>query len=162
MLERELAARQGTRGRVHARVAHRAARFALSAHDRETALELLERALVANERDAAVANDLAWLLSEDSTQLDRALELSLTAVREIRSAKTLDTLAHIHRRRGELDSALSRYREALEFDRENPAIRNAIDEVLIDKHLADQYRNGCGAWRQTDSSDSMSGSHSNP
>jgi tetratricopeptide (TPR) repeat protein len=92
----------------------------------------LEQTLARRPNHAMAANDLAWLLASDRSDLDRALDLAQRVVQQAPSSKTFATLGWVHHRRGDYDEAIKNYRRALETDATLPAVRYRLGLALAE------------------------------
>ena len=106
---------------------YQAAQLLLAAGRSDDALAALTDLVREAPAHAAACNDLAWLLAEQETDLDRARELAERAVRLDRGANTLDTLGWVHLKRGERDAAKRLFAEALELDADAPGVRDHLE-----------------------------------
>jgi tetratricopeptide (TPR) repeat protein len=74
-------------------------------------------ALRINPHAAAASNNLAWLYVEQGKNLDQALDLALTARKELpRQAEVTDTLGWIYLRKGMLSQAVRALQDAVDQD----------------------------------------------
>jgi len=96
---------------------------------REEALAYLEKAVALDADNLDAANDLAWLYADANTHLDRALELATRVTTQQPSANAFDTLAFVHRRRGEREAALRAMRRAVEMEPDNATYRARLAEM---------------------------------
>ncbi len=90
----------------------------------------LEQTLARRPNHAMAANDLAWLLATDRSNLDRALELARQATQLAPGPRTFTTLGWVHHRRGDYDEAIENYRLALETDATLPSTRYRLGLAL--------------------------------
>lgn len=95
----------------------------------EEALAAMEKALELDAGNLDAANNLAWLYAEGNVHLDRALELAQRVVKERPSGNAFDTLAFVHRRRGEIAAAVQAMEKALEREPQNPTFRRRLLEL---------------------------------
>ncbi len=91
----------------------------------------LKEALARQPNHVMAADDLAWILASQQTDLDGALALAQLALRYNRSTKTLTTLGWVRHQRGEYDEAIENYRVALEADATLPTVRYRLSLSLI-------------------------------
>jgi tetratricopeptide (TPR) repeat protein len=92
--------------------------------DIDKAVELLTRYYEAYPEDPTAANNLAWALAEQGTDLDRALSLAKFAVRRrLSSAGFADTLGWVHIKRGDAESAIFTLNRAVELQPESASYR---------------------------------------
>jgi Tfp pilus assembly protein PilF len=79
-----------------------------------------ERALAIDSMNIAVLNNYSYLLSEDSTQLNKALQLAERMMtREISNPIYLDTYAWVLFKSGQVEKALNIMRRAISLDTTN-------------------------------------------
>jgi arylsulfatase A-like enzyme/Tfp pilus assembly protein PilF len=92
------------------------------------ALRLYERALRADPKAWPLQNGVAWGLTQQGRELDRALELAESAVRASGGEPAvLDTLATVQLRRGDARAALATADRALA--KADPSLRPHLEEV---------------------------------
>lgn len=95
------------------------------------AMDDLEEVVRHDPANAGACNDLAWMLAESGTDLDRALDLATTAVRiEPTRAGFLDTLGWVHLQRGEAKAAAAQLRSAVRLAPMQPEIRDHLNLAL--------------------------------
>lgn len=98
-------------------MASRIAQACYNAGRRDRAIAYYEMAAAQANPSPLVLNNLAWAYAEESAHLDRALELSLTAVKsEADNVVYLDTYAEVLFRRGRPAQALAVMRRCLEIE----------------------------------------------
>lgn len=104
------------------------------------AKEIYEKILVLDRKQAAVLNNLAWLLltskNPESDDIKRGFELANEAVALERSPVFLDTLAEACFLMGKRDMAVKIIEEAIMLDRSNPHYRKQY-ERFTDKGITD-------------------------
>ena len=113
--------------------AYMAASMTLSKGDRAAAREKYESVLLAHPESASAANDLAFLLAEDSIDLPRALLFAERAVRLKPSVETLDTLGYVKLRQGAAEEAVGMFERALSRQPDYATARYHLALALIDK-----------------------------
>jgi tetratricopeptide (TPR) repeat protein len=113
--------------------AYMAASLTFQRGDRAAAREKYESVLRAHPDSASSANDLAFLLAEDSTDLPRALQLAERAVRLKPSAETLDTLGYVKLRQGAAEEAVGMFERALSRQPDYATARFHLGLALIEK-----------------------------
>jgi Tfp pilus assembly protein PilF len=81
----------------------------------------LERAVSIESRAAVASNNLAWLLAEEGTNLDRALQLAQAATTAAPDApEMLDTLGWVYYKKKSPDLAVPAFNSAVEKSPNNP------------------------------------------
>jgi tetratricopeptide (TPR) repeat protein len=113
--------------------AYMAARMVWDQGDRAAARSELERVLRDHPESAAAANDLAFLLAEDSTDLALAQRHAERAVRLRPSPETLDTLGYVKLRQGAAEEAVGLFERALSREPSYATARYHLALALIDK-----------------------------
>ncbi|MGH7288275.1 MAG: tetratricopeptide repeat protein [Myxococcota bacterium] len=113
--------------------AYMAARMRLDQGDRAAGRQELERVLRAHPESAAAANDLAFLLAEDSSDLQLAQRYAERAVRLQPSAETLDTLGYVKLRKGAAEEAVGLFERALSRQPDYATARYHLALALIEK-----------------------------
>jgi tetratricopeptide (TPR) repeat protein len=99
-------------------------RLYLQAGRRADAIATLERAVARGSAPPVARNDLAYLLAEDGTDLDRALSLALEAKEALpNDAAVADTLGYVLLQRGLPGPAEARFREAVRLAEEQQQAR---------------------------------------
>ena len=89
--------------------------------DTDRAVQLLSGYHTTHPDNVTGANNLAWILAEQGTDLDRALALAKNACRHRTSSTAfLDTLGWVHIRRGDGESAAHALQQAVALDAHNP------------------------------------------
>jgi len=117
-----------------------AATVAAQLGDDEGAAYRLEQTLARRPNHAMAANDLAWLLASDRSNLNRALELAQLAVERAPGPKTFTTLGWVYHRRGDYDEAIKNYQLALESDATLPATRYRLGLALAESGRLDEAK----------------------
>ena len=84
-----------------------------------------------NPANNSARNDLAWLLASRSAELDTALALAEQARRASPTAEVIDTLGFVKLKRGESESAVSLFEEALGLRPKDPTIRYHLGLALL-------------------------------
>lgn len=95
----------------------------------EEALMAMEKALHLDPENFDAANNLAWLYAEKKKHLDVALHLAQRVAKERPSANAFDTLAFVHRQRGEISAAIQALEKALHLEPQNPTFRQRLTEL---------------------------------
>ncbi len=113
--------------------AYMAARMRLDQGDRAGGRQELERVLRAHPESAAAANDLAFLLAEDASDLPLAQRHAERAVRLLPSAETLDTLGYVKLQRGAAEEAVGLFERALSRQPDYATARYHLALALIEK-----------------------------
>jgi tetratricopeptide (TPR) repeat protein len=113
--------------------AYMAARMTLDQGDRAAARREFERLVVEHPESAGAANDLAFLLAEDATDLRIAQRHAERAVRLQPSAETLDTLGFVKLRQGAAEEAVGVFERALSRQPEYATARYHLALALIEK-----------------------------
>jgi Flp pilus assembly protein TadD len=72
----------------------------------DSAAAAYERALELDPNDSDSMNELAWLLTTEGRDMDKALKLALRATEFDPSGPNLDTLGWVHYTRGDFESAV--------------------------------------------------------
>jgi tetratricopeptide (TPR) repeat protein len=93
--------------------AYMSARMTLETGDRAAGRQQLEQVLLEHPDAAGAANDLAFLLAEDATDLTVAQRHAERAVRLQPSAETLDTLGFVKLKQGAAEEAVGMFERAL-------------------------------------------------
>jgi tetratricopeptide (TPR) repeat protein len=92
------------------------ARLHNAAGHREAAKALYEKVLAARSDLYGAKNDLAWLLADDGTDLERALTLAQEAQQaEPESAEIADTVGYVYFKKGLFNPALEQFKYAVEL-----------------------------------------------
>ena len=113
--------------------AYMVARLTLDQGDRAAAREAFERVLRQHPDSAAAANDLAFLLAEDATDLAAAQRHAERAVRLQPSAETLDTLGFVKLKQGAAEEAVGMFERALARKPDYATARYHLALALIEK-----------------------------
>jgi tetratricopeptide (TPR) repeat protein len=113
--------------------AYMVARLVLDGGDRAAARQELERAVLEHPDSVAAANDLAFLLAEDASDLAVAQRHAERAVRLAPSAETLDTLGFVKLRQGAAEEAVGLFERALSRQPEYATARYHLALALIEK-----------------------------
>jgi tetratricopeptide (TPR) repeat protein len=113
--------------------AYMVARLLLDSGDRAAARHELESVVLTHPDSAAAANDLAYMLAEDSSDLAAAQRHAERAVRLAPSAETLDTLGFVKLRQGAAEEAVSLFERALSRQPEYATARYHLALALIEK-----------------------------
>jgi tetratricopeptide (TPR) repeat protein len=108
---------------LDANLAYLAASLAGEMGDSAGAVTRLEETLARQPSFGPAANDLAWILATNRSDLNRALVLARIAVHQTRSSAALATLGWVHHQRGEFEDAIENYRAALEANHALPAVQ---------------------------------------
>ncbi len=124
----------------HQDYGYMAARMRLDLGQREEARERFLDLLILHPDQAAGANDLAFLLAEDGTELDRALELARLALRLAPSPEALDTLGFVQLKRDELDAAIGSFRRAIDRGPEYATARYHLALALHEAGRSEEAR----------------------
>ncbi len=119
--------------------AYRAASIALAAGAPD-ARARLEKIVSRAAGNAGARNDLAWLLAEEGSDLDRALELAQQARRIEARPEILDTLGWVHLKRGEARDAVKAFEEALAADPDSPSLLYRLAMALEQAGEPDRAR----------------------
>jgi len=109
---------------------YRAGQLAIVMGDLPRASARFEEALKREPGHVGANNDLAWLLAESGSDLDRSLALADRASKLEPSSTTLDTLGFVQLQRGENAEAAATLERALAQDPDNPSIRYRLGTVL--------------------------------
>jgi tetratricopeptide (TPR) repeat protein len=92
------------------------ARLYNAAGHRAEAKALYEKVLAARSDLYGAKNDLAWILAEEGTDLERALSLAQEAQQaEPESAEIADTVGYVYFKKGLYDPALEQFKYAVEL-----------------------------------------------
>jgi tetratricopeptide (TPR) repeat protein len=92
------------------------ARLYLHHGERAKARQMLEVVLAARPTMLRAKNDLAYLLAEEGTDLDRAMELAEQAQQlASRDASVVDTVGFVYLRKGLFEAALQQFRYAIQL-----------------------------------------------
>ena len=94
------------------------------------AKEFFRKALEANPAHVGANNDLAWLLANEGTNLDEALELADRAARIGNTADTLDTLGFVHLQAGNAEEAVKSLSQALDLRPDSASIQFRLGVAL--------------------------------
>ena len=87
--------------------------------------------IASDTTDAQAFNNYAYSLIERNKDVEFALELSKTAIRiSPKSAPYLDTIGWIYFKMNQFDKALDYIKESLSIDKNNPTIKEHLDEVI--------------------------------
>jgi tetratricopeptide (TPR) repeat protein len=113
--------------------AYMAARMTLMLGDRPAAMEGFEAILREYPEQEGAANDLAFLLAEDSADLPRAQRYAERAVRLRPSAETLDTLGFVKLRQGAAEEAVGMFERALARQPDYATARYHLALALVEK-----------------------------
>jgi len=113
--------------------AYMVARMTLEQGDRAAGRQELERVLREHPDSASAANDLAFLLAEDATDLQVAQRHAERAVRLQPSAETLDTLGFVKLRQGAAEEAVGMFERALSRQPDYATARYHLALALIEK-----------------------------
>jgi tetratricopeptide (TPR) repeat protein len=116
-----------------AEYAYMAARMTLEQGDRAGARQQFERVLLDHPESAGAANDLAFLLAEDASDLPLAQRYAERAVRMQPSAETLDTLGYVKLRQGAAEEAVGMFERALSRNPDYATARYHLALALIEK-----------------------------
>jgi tetratricopeptide (TPR) repeat protein len=85
------------------------------------ALGHYEKAFAADPRSATAANNLAWVLAENDTDLDRAMSLAQAAKAQLPgNPEILDTLGWVYVKRAMFPLAVTSFEQAVEQAPDNP------------------------------------------
>ena len=117
----------------NAEYAYMSARMTLDQGDRAGARQQLERVMLDHPDTAGAANDLAFLLAEDASDLPLALRHAERAVRLQPSAETLDTLGYVKLRQGAAEEAVGMFERALSRKPDYATARYHLALALIEK-----------------------------
>ncbi|MEN8161323.1 MAG: tetratricopeptide repeat protein, partial [Myxococcota bacterium] len=110
-----------------------AARMVLDSGDREAAREKFEQVLRDHPGHVGTANDLAFLLAEDGTDLPEAQRHAELAVRLRPSPETIDTLGYVKLRRGAAEEAVGLFERALARQPDYATARYHLALALIER-----------------------------
>jgi tetratricopeptide (TPR) repeat protein len=110
-----------------------AARMTLDQGDRAAARAMFESVLREHPGQVGAANDLAFLLAEDATDLPLAQRYAERAVRLQPSPETLDTLGYVKLRQGAAEEAVGLFERALARQPEYATARYHLALALIEK-----------------------------
>lgn len=113
--------------------AYMAAGMMLMQGDRAGAMSRFEAILREHPEQAGAANDLAFLLAEDSADLPRAQQYAERAVRLKPSAETLDTLGYVKLRQGAAEEAVGMFERALARQPDYATARYHLALALVEK-----------------------------
>jgi tetratricopeptide (TPR) repeat protein len=113
--------------------AYMVARTMLEQGDRAGARQAFERVLRQHPEAASAANDLAFMLAEDATDLQVAQRHAERAVRLRPSAETLDTLGFVKLKQGAAEEAVGMFERALSRQPDYATARYHLALALIDK-----------------------------
>ncbi|HEB88367.1 MAG TPA: tetratricopeptide repeat protein [Deltaproteobacteria bacterium] len=125
---------------MQARHPYDAASIARESGDTAGAIARLEEALIRKPGFGPAAEDLAWILATDRSDLDRALSLARRAVRQTKSATARATLGWVLYQRGAFDAAIEQYRAALEMNPDLPSVRYRLGLALAAAGHEDEAR----------------------
>ncbi len=110
-----------------------AAAMSLEAGDRKGARTRLEQVLRDHPGHVGAANDLAFVLAEDGTDLPAAQRYAELAVRLRPSPETLDTLGYVKLRRGAAEEAVGLFERALSRQPDYATARYHLALALIER-----------------------------
>jgi tetratricopeptide (TPR) repeat protein len=110
-----------------------AARMTLDQGDRDGARKMFESVLRDHPGQVGAANDLAFLLAEQATDLPMAQRYAERAVRLQPSPETLDTLGYVKLRQGAAEEAVGLFERALARQPEYATARYHLALALIEK-----------------------------
>jgi tetratricopeptide (TPR) repeat protein len=110
-----------------------AARMTLDIGNRAEARKMFESVLRDHPGQVGAANDLAFLLAEDATDLQVAQRYAERAVRLQPSPETLDTLGYVKLRQGAAEEAVGLFERALARQPEYATARYHLALALIEK-----------------------------
>jgi tetratricopeptide (TPR) repeat protein len=110
-----------------------AARMVLDSGDREAARERFDQVLRDHPGHVGTANDLAFLLAEDGTDLPAAQRHAELAVRLRPTPETLDTLGYVKLRRGAAEEAVGLFERALARQPDYATARYHLALALIER-----------------------------
>jgi tetratricopeptide (TPR) repeat protein len=113
--------------------AYMTARMVLDQGDRAAGRKELERVVLQHPDSVAAANDLAFLLAEESSDLAAALRHAERAVRLDPSPETLDTLGFVKLRQGAAEEAVGMFERALSRRPDYATARYHLALALIEK-----------------------------
>jgi tetratricopeptide (TPR) repeat protein len=113
--------------------AYMAASMTLASGDRAGARQKFEAVLLAHPETVGAANDLAFLLAEDATDLPRAQQYAERAVRLKPSPETLDTLGYVKLRQGAAEEAVGMFERALARQPDYATARYHLALALLEK-----------------------------
>lgn len=113
--------------------AYMAARLIFEQGDRAAAREALEAVVRDHPDSAGAANDLAFMLAEDASDLKLAQRHAERAVRLQPSAETLDTLGFVKLRQGAAEEAVGMFERALARQPDYSTARYHLGLALIEK-----------------------------
>jgi uncharacterized protein HemY len=119
---------------------------AIQAQDRNDladAAQRYEEAVKRGDRTGIAANNLAWVYASQGTQLDRALELAITAHNlDPRNPAVLDTLGYVYLKRREYSQAVGQLELAAQLagTLDQDGARDPQLLAQIREHLAEAYR----------------------
>jgi len=109
------------------------ASMTLTLGDRSGAMEKFESILRLHPEQVGAANDLAFLLAEDSADLPRAQKYAERAVRLQPSPETLDTLGFVKLRQGAAEEAVGLFERALARKPDYSTARYHMALALVEK-----------------------------
>lgn len=110
-----------------------AARMTLDQGDRKAAREMFEAVLRSYPGQVGAANDLAFLLAEEGTDLPTAQRYAERAVRLQPSPETIDTLGYVKLRQGAAEEAVGLFERALVRQPDYATARYHLALALIEK-----------------------------
>jgi tetratricopeptide (TPR) repeat protein len=110
-----------------------AAAMVLESGDREAARARFERVLRDHPGHVGSANDLAFVLAADGTDLDAAQRYAELAVRLRPSPETFDTLGYVKLRRGAAEEAVGLFERALARQPDYATARYHLALALIER-----------------------------
>ncbi len=125
---------------LQARHPYDAASIARELGDTRGAISRPEEALIRRPDFGPAAEDLAWILASDRSDLDRALSLARRAFHQTKSATARATLGWVLHQRGSFEAAIEHYRAALEMDPDLPAVRYRLGLALTAAGRKDEAR----------------------
>lgn len=110
-----------------------AARMVLDSGDRQAARERFEQVLRDHPGHVGTANDLAFFLAEDGTDLPAAQRHAELAVRLRPTPETIDTLGYVKLRRGAAEEAVGLFERALARQPDYATARYHLALALIER-----------------------------
>jgi tetratricopeptide (TPR) repeat protein len=117
-----------------------AAQLARAAGDRDGAESRFREVVRKHPNHAGARNDLAWLLADQGTDLDRALQLTEEALRIETNPDFLDTLGWVRFQRGEFSGAVAAFEQAVAERPDSPSMRYRLGLALSRSGDADRAR----------------------
>jgi tetratricopeptide (TPR) repeat protein len=98
------------------------ARLHIHTNNDSRAIELLESVIAERSNLSGAKNDLAFLLAEGGSDLDRALRLAQEARAELpRSTQVADTLGYVYLKRSLPEAAIEQFQTAIDLARAQSA-----------------------------------------